>query len=186
MDSDAERVVQSELDSGERLLWAGRPIQGIKFRGTDVFMIPFSLLWGGFAIFWEVSVISSGAPFFFSLFGVPFVVVGLYIIFGRFFVEAKQRQNTFYGLSNQRIIIASGVLRKKVKSLNLRTLTDITLSESASGSGSISFGNSYPFASMFGGIAWPGMEQYLGPRFDLIEKAKTVYQQIREAQNKAT
>ncbi len=186
MNFDATKVIQSELESGEQLLWAGQPIQGVKLRGSDVLMIPFSFLWGGFAIFWEYSVIQNGSPFFFMLFGVPFVLVGLYIMFGRFFIEAKRRQKTLYGLSNERVIITSGLFRKKVKSLNLRTLTDISLSESANGNGSISFGNSSPFATMFGGISWPGMEEYTGPRFDLIKDAKRIYQQIREAQKSAT
>lgn len=186
MNFDATQVIQSELESGERLLWAGQPIQGIKLRDSDVFMIPFSFLWGGFAIFWEYSVIQNGAPLFFMLFGVPFVLTGIYIVLGRFFIEAKQRSKTFYGLSNERVVIASGLLRKKVQSLNLRTLTDISLSESSNGSGSISFGSSTPFASMFGGMSWPGMEQHIGPRFDLIKDVKRIYQQIREAQKNAT
>ena len=186
MNFNATQIIQKELEPRERLLWAGQPAQGAKLRGSDVFMIPFSFLWGGFAIFWEYSVIESGAPFFFMLFGVPFVLVGLYIMIGRFYVEAKQRSKTFYGVTNERVVIASGLFRKKVKSLNLRTLTDISLSESSNGSGSISFGNTSPFASMFGSMSWPGMEQHLGPRFDLINNAKQVYQQIREAQIHAT
>ena len=186
MNFDATQVIQSELEPRERLLWAGQPTQGVKLRGSDVFMIPFSFLWGGFAVFWEYSVIQNGTPFFFRLFGIPFVLVGLYIMFGRFFIEAKQRKKTFYGLTNERVVITSGLFRKKVKSLNLRTLTDISLSESSNGSGSVSFGNSSPFTSMFGGMSWPGMEQHVGPRFDLIQDAKRVYQQIREAQKNAT
>ena len=186
MNFDATQIIQKELEPREKLLWAGQPAQGIKLRGSDAFMIPFGFLWGGFAIFWEYSAMQSGAPFFFLLFGIPFVLVGLYIMFVRFYVEAKQRGNTFYGVTDERVVIASGLSRKKVTSLNLRTLTDISLSESSSGSGSITFGNSSPFASMFGGMSWPGMEQYLGPRFDLINNAKQVYQQIREAQKNAT
>ncbi len=185
MSFDARAFIQSEIDPGETLLWVGQPVQGVVLRGSDIFMIPFSFLWGAFAIFWEYSVITQGAPFFFIVFGIPFVLVGLYIMFGRFYVEAKQREKTFYGLPNERIVIASGLFRKKVKSLSLRTLTDISLSESSNGNGSISFGNSFPFAAMFAGVSWPGMEQYLGPRFDLISNAKQVYQQIREAQKNA-
>lgn len=153
MNFDATQVIQKEIEPKEKLLWADQPAQGIKLRGSDVFMIPFSFLWGGFAIFWEYSVMKSGAPLFFLLFGIPFVLIGLYIIFGRFYVEAKQRKNTFYGVTNERVIITSGLFRKKVKSLNLRTLTDISLSESSSGSGSITFGNTTPFSSIFGGIS---------------------------------
>jgi hypothetical protein len=39
---------------------------------------------------------------------------------------------------------------------------------------------------MFGSFAgWPGMEAYLGPRFDMIANVKTVYETIRTAQRAA-
>jgi len=47
------------------------------------------ILWAGFAIFWERSAIRDGDPF--HLVGVPFVVVGLYIVMGRFLVDAWRR-----------------------------------------------------------------------------------------------
>ncbi len=186
MEFDANRIIQSELEPRESLLWAGQPQQGARLRGSDIFLVPFSLMWGGFAIFWEYSVIEQGAPFFFTLFGVPFVLIGIYLIFGRFYVDSKQRHKTFYGISNERVIIVSGLFRKNVKSLNIRTLTDVSLSESSNGRGSITFGHSMPFASFFGGTGWPGMSDQLGPRFDLIERAKDVYQKIREAQRNAS
>ena len=52
-DSSISRI----LDGNERLIWSGRPRGGIRFRRQDIFMIPFSLLWGGFAFFWEFSVL---------------------------------------------------------------------------------------------------------------------------------
>ena len=148
-------------------------------------MTPFSLLWGGFAIFWEWSVIQSNAPAFFMLWGVPFVLIGLYLIFGRFIVEAQQRARTMYGVTNERVLIVSGLFNRKIKSLALRTLSDLSLSENSNGEGSITFGSTPPFASWFGGSAWPGMEAYAGPRFEEIPNARTVYNVIRDAQRAA-
>jgi hypothetical protein len=161
-----QNVIQAQLASGERLLWEGRPTQGIVFRAADAFMVPFGLLWGGFAFFWEYSVLSTGrTPLFFVLWGIPFVAVGLHFIVGRFFVDAKQRAHTFYGVTNQRVIIVSGILNSKVKSLNLRTLSDLTLDERSNGKGTISFGATNPFAQWTGGMAWPGMSSST-PAFD--------------------
>ena len=175
--------IRSELAPGEQVLWSGQPRQGLVVRGSDAFAIPFSLLWAGFAVFWLVTAARSGAPLPFVLFGVPFVVVGVYIVIGRFLVESKQREKTFYAVTQQRIIIASGLFSRRVKSLNLKTISDLSISERSDGSGTITFGAQHPMAAMFGGMsAWPGAEQYLGPRFELIAQARSVYEAIRKAQ----
>ena len=175
--------IRTELSPGEQVLWSGQPRQGIVVRSSDAFAIPFSLLWVGFAVFWLLSAAQSGAPLPFVLFGVPFVLVGAYIVVGRFFVEAKQRQNTFYAITPQRVIISSGLFSRKMKSLNLKTISDLSLSETSDGSGTITFGAQHPMAAMFGGMsAWPGAEQYLSPRLDLIPQARVVYEAIRKAQ----
>ena len=85
-------------------------------------MIPFSLMWGGFSFFWEYEAVKSGGPLFFDLWGVPFLLVGLYMIVGRFFYEAMLRSRTYYGLTNQRVIIISGLLSQTVKSLQVKPL----------------------------------------------------------------
>ena len=178
--------IKAQLSSGEKVLWSGQPKQGVIVRGADTFMIPFSLMWGGFAIFWEASVLKSDASAFFALWGIPFVLIGLYLIFGRFFFEAKQRAHTFYAVTNERILIVSGILNRKVKSLNLRTLSDLSLSEGKGDEGTISFGGDSPFSSMFGGFSsWPGMGSQMGPRFELIVGARSVFETIRGAQRAA-
>ena len=179
----AEAEIRRELTGQERIIWTGRPRQGIVMRPSDGIMIPFSLLWGGFAIFWETGAIRSGAPFFFMLWGIPFVLVGLYMIFGRFFVDSKQRERTFYGLTDQRVIIVSGLTGRKVKSLNLRTLSDVSLNEKSDRTGTITFGPTNPMASWWGGTAWPGAPQG-APSFEMIPDAKRIYEQLREAQSK--
>ncbi len=185
--------IRSELSKDETLIWVGQPKQGILFRSSDVFLIPFSLFWGGFAIFWEVGVISiphagNKAPIpvgiIFPLFGIPFVIIGLYLIFGRFIADAKRRTGTYYGLTDQRIIIVSGIFSRKVKSMNLRTLTDISLDEKTNGTGTITFGPTNPMAQWNRGFAWPGMTE-MTPSFEVIQNAKEVYEKIRNARSEA-
>lgn len=180
-----EQILASELSAGERLLWSGSPRKGIALRSSDLFLIPFSILWGGFAFFWEYSVYTSKAPLFFKLWGIPFILVGIYFIFGRFIVEAKQRENISYGLTTQRVIIVTGSRTRKVKSLQLKTLTDLSLSEKSDRTGTITFGPLNPMYAWFGATSWPGMGQHQTPSFDMIENAKMVYEKIRSAQNDA-
>ena len=156
--------IERELNSGEKLLWSGRPRQGFRLRPSDAFVIPFSLLWCGFAIFWEASVFKGNAPFFFRLWGVPFVLIGLYIVFGRFFADARTRARTYYGVTSERIIIVSGMFSRQIKSLSLRTLTDVSLTERGDGSGTITFGPQfpYPFGRQGNIGGWPGSSRIRG------------------------
>jgi hypothetical protein len=183
-DYEIESRVGKEIGAGERLLWSGRPRQGIILRPADALFIPFSLMWGGFAIFWEATVIRSGAPFFFKLWGIPFVLVGLYMIFGRFFTEAQQRARTIYAVTNERVIIISGLLKETLTSLNLRSLSDISVSEKSDGTGTISLGPSSPYA-WFATSGWPGGRQYMPAALDGIQNARAVYETIRQAQKAA-
>lgn len=186
MNQQTTNEIQRQLDSRESVLWSGQPRQRIMLRGSDLLGIPFSMLWGGFAIFWEYSAFIHGAPPFFLLFGVVFVAIGLYLIVGRFYVDAKQRARTVYAVTTDRVLIISGLGGQKIQSLALRTLSDVSLTESKDGFGSISFGNSFPLTSLFGGMSWPGMGRFSGPRLDTINNSKQVYQIIREAQKNAT
>jgi hypothetical protein len=150
-------------------------------------------MWGGFAIFWEAMALfmthkvpkdgPGAVTLIFPLFGIPFVLIGLYMIFGRFIVDAKRRSKTHYAITNQRIIVITGLRSLQIKSLNLRTLSDVSLSEKADKTGTITFGPTNPFTGWFGNMSWPGMPQS-GPSFEMIQEAKKVYDLLRDAQAK--
>lgn len=180
MESKTSNELKDCLDHNETLLWTGKPKTGILFRASDLFLIPFSILWCGFAIFWFVTALIS-APFFFALFGLPFVGIGLTLVFGRFIIDAKQRANTVYGLTEHRIIIKSGVYSKSIKSLNIKTISDIEYNEKSDGSGTITIGPKNPMAMWGNGMNWtPGAKQT--PSLDLIQDVRKVYNKIIEIQ----
>ena len=177
-----DAVLLAELGPSERLLWAGKPRGGICFRGQDLLAVPFSLMWCGFAIFWETGVVKSGAPFFFRLWGIPFVAIGLYLVLGRFFVDAFVRSKTFYRVTNERVLIVTTVFSRQTRSIDLRTLGDVSVSRRSDESGTISFGSPQPFGQIFG----PGFSKsrFSPPVFDMVENVKNVYELIISTQKK--
>ncbi len=179
---DAQQAIARELESGERLLWSGVPPEGFLLRRTDALMIPFSLMWGGFAFFWEATALRHKAPIFFKLWGIPFVLFGLYMIFGRFFVDAKQRSRTAYGVTDRRVILIYGVFSKGLKSLPLKSLTEISLSEKSDGTGTVIFGPGQQPWGRWQGSRWFPTDGYESPCFESIPRAKEVYFTIRQAQ----
>jgi hypothetical protein len=183
LDDSSAAALRELLEPGERLLWSGRPMLGLMLRASDAIAIPFSLLWCGFAVFWEWSVISIGsAPWFFELWGIPFVAVGFYFVFGRFVVDAYQRGRTFYGITDQRAVILIEGWRRTVRTLALEGLTEIDFAEGRGGRGTLTFGRDALGA--YRGFAlrgWPGGAG-LAPRFDGIENASEVLRTIRKAQ----
>jgi hypothetical protein len=182
MYDEADKNITAELGAGERLVWSGRPRRGVRFTASDVFLVPFSLLWCGFAVFWERNVLRMGAPLFFAIWGVPFIALGLYMVFGRFIADAVRRGKTFYGLTDRRAIIVSGIFTREVKRIDLASLDEISVSERADRSGTISLGTvapKYALASRMFSPSWPGMRNHLPPAFEMIEDAKAVYEKIR-------
>ncbi len=170
------------LLDGERVLWSGRPCRGLLLTGRDVFPIPFSLLWGGFALFWETLVVTKSAPGFFQLWGVPFVLFGLYMIAGRFIVDARLRANTTYAVTNRRIVITRSGLFNKTVSLSLDRLPEVQLAKRSDGSGTLRFGPSavyWGWASGGFGYWSPALDPT--PQFIGIPDAQRVFDLIQRA-----
>jgi hypothetical protein len=183
IDDEDRRALARELTPEERLLWAAHPHRGLLLTGADLYMIPLSLFWCGFSIFWEMRALASQkVAASFPLFGIPFLAIGLYLVVGRFFGDAVRRKRTFYGLTARRIIIVAGIFSRQVKSIELGALGETSLSERADGSGTITLGqpggpNGWAFTRM--GPSWPGASRTLPPMLEAIDNARGVYQKIR-------
>lgn len=135
--TDEYYFARSYLAPGESILWKGKPGKGHLLTPWDAYMIPFSIFWCGFAIFWEVGVLTSGAPFFFGIWGIPFILIGLYLVCGRFFHTAWLRKRTAYVITNKKIIRKRG---KRVDMLGAGNLPSTHITTFADGNGNIRFG----------------------------------------------
>lgn len=174
-------ALSGRLLRGERILWSGTPLQGLAFSPQDWFLVPFTALWAGFAVFWEFSVLTTRAPGFFGVFGIPFVLIGLFILAGRFVADAWIRQSTSYAITNQRILILRSRPSSNCVALPLDRLPEVSLIERANGSGTIRFGPALnPLVRNAGFASWiPALNAT--PQLIGIEHARRVFDLIQQA-----
>jgi len=175
----AEDELRSHLDSGEKLLWAGRPAQGIVLTRQDGYLIPFGVL-----------LVAAGLRF------IPMVIY--IVIVGRLLANLWYRSRLIYGVTDRRAIILSGMRRRSVQSIYFSSLITLKLEERRNRSGTIYFGEDHPTPSYWHGAHYgpygpefgqvddipyaPGGRTRLGEeQFFRIVDAKKVYTTLHEA-----
>ena len=171
----------AELLPGETIQWTGRPNPNVIFHDEDIGIIPFSLLWGGFAIFWLLS--ASGIWDVFShrtnqtfgwfgiIWGTPFVLVGQYFIWGRFVYARWKKKRTYYAITTRRaLIVEYGWRGRKAVSAYFEALPTIEKKVRSDGVGRIAFGGPVTGEFRFGKSNTPRP-----PTFDDVDNADDVY-----------
>lgn len=136
MDYTQPNWINSYLTPDEYVLWNGRPGKGNLLTKQDVFMVPFSIMWCGFAIIWETTVLMASTPLLFKLWGIPFVCVGLYMVFGRFIMKSYMRKETVYVITNKRIF---SCLKNRVDTIDYPIYPTKSLTRHPNGYGTICF-----------------------------------------------
>lgn len=164
----------------ERVIWSGRPARGVLFTPRDAFLLPFSVLWLGFAVVWTVGASLAGGAF--GLFGVLFIAFGAFFMGGRFWLDAWLRGRTFYAVTDRRVLILRSGPFSDFTAVALDRLPDARISEGKGGRGAIRFGQRAPIFGGNGFSIWvpalDGTPQFLGIAdarkvFDLIQHAST-------------
>jgi hypothetical protein len=141
-------TLANELMRGEKVTWQGRPDASRLLTRADLYRIPFSLLWLGFVVFWEAGVLGlldhtrNRAPVWFALWGIPFIAVGLYMVFGRFWVRRVRRRHTTYAVTDRRVLsIVEGRFRTTRNAQFIDRIPTINVAARGDGSGTVVFGN---------------------------------------------
>jgi hypothetical protein len=170
----------SYLAPREIIRWTGQPQQGLVLRPIDALLIPFSILWCAFAVFWETTVWRGGGPIFFMLWGGAFVCVGLYFVFGRFFADAYMRSKTHYALTDQRALILGVLSGNDLTTIDLRSTSEIRYQDIDGSRGSIAFG---PDPGPFRGVGiWHSTSRH-APAFFRTPDASGAYRLIQAAKS---
>ncbi len=171
------------LASGERIIWQGQPTQGFRLAPQDALAVPFAAFWL-FIVLTICLLTFTGEmkdvpPMTYFMLPV-FVIIGLYMLVGRFLVDRVTRRHVHYYLTTERAVIESGMFRPNRRSVSLAATPEIGFQGRRSGRGTVQFGS----ANMFGVVppSWPGGSQFLPPAFDDIDDAERVYGLALEAQ----
>jgi hypothetical protein len=185
-------AVQPELSSSESVLWAGQPSRRIIFHKQDWFMIPFSLFWGGFAIFWEGAVAGlwgsgnrpTGSWVFGMIWGIPFVVIGQYLVWGRFFYAAWKKKRIHYGVTNRRVIVVQEGPKRHMASAYLDTLPVLIKEIGSKGIGTLRFAplSTSPRNRTSGD--WDIVTTGTVPTFVDVEDVESVYRLVSDLREK--
>src|SRR5699024_10833697 len=57
---------------GEYILWEGAPEKGLSLTSRDIVLLPFSVIWLGFALFWEYLAVTTSRSPLMVVWGLPF------------------------------------------------------------------------------------------------------------------
>lgn len=181
-----------DLSEGESVQWTGRPNTSVIFHPEDAFMIPFSLMWGGFAIFWLLGASGiwsgwsskpmHGVQLFGIIWGTPFVLIGQYLIWGRFVYAWWKKCRTYYVLTNRRaLIVLYGLSGRSTTSAYLSNLQTIDKRVRGDGIGSIAFGGPVT-AEWRSGRNNPPRP----PTFEDVDDAESVYREVEKVRSRAS
>ncbi|TKV56932.1 hypothetical protein FDO65_19045 [Nakamurella flava] len=114
-----DQVIRPHVEPGETLLWTGRPDPAKWPQGWSLSL--FGLAWVAAVVFIVVDRLpGSDTPWPAVLMLVPFFVIGVYLLFGRFFVNRWAKQHTRYGLTDRRAIMVGP--RDRLTTVDLSTV----------------------------------------------------------------
>src|SRR3954470_12796021 len=128
-----------DLLPGERVLWAGEPVQRPLYVAADGVIAPAGLILAVAALWFLLAKQPSGGT---MAGAVIMLVIGVYGAVGRSAVRYLALGRTTYAVTDSRIIARSGLFRQKERASELAGLSAPALKTGPSRTGTIAFGGS--------------------------------------------
>jgi hypothetical protein len=126
-----------------------------------------------------------------ALWGIPFILIGQYMIWGRFFYTAWKKGRTYYGITNKRVLVLNTGASRKITDAYFSNLDSVSLSVQPNGIGTIQFApeTQTPSAWGFGSRRRQGFQMDIDLSrlvfFDIAD-ARNVYQLIQTQRGNAS
>jgi len=128
-------TVRHELEPGEKIEWMAPPApQFFSSASTPVFL--FSIPWTAFALFWIIGASQSSEGL--SLFGVPFILIGIWMMSSPLWVYYKTLQSV-YVITDKRAITVEGGRSLSIRSYPPEMLQSVYRRERKNGTGDVIF-----------------------------------------------
>lgn len=180
---DGERspnlALKPYLREGETVLWTGTPFEKAAYR-PPLPAILFLCFWFAFVIFWTVSASVMGGAF--GLFGIPFLLVGGFMLWFLTAGIARQGRHTLYAVTDSRAIILIETSRgMSCLDYAFSRLSGVSLRNVRNGSGTIEFlspETMYLRSISYGAATRRG--RLYGGSFEMIADVDRVYRMISE------
>jgi hypothetical protein len=188
-DRKAAVILRELLAPGERLLWCGRPRRLFGCPSESVLELLILLAASAIEGYWLQDLQPRGNSvlvFTAIISGILFAMVAVAVV-GRFLfrwlvVDLWRRLSSIYGVTDARlIIVSSGGLQRKARSVPLESLTEISLRPGRSQHGTITFGRDVVHA-FYGWDRSRAIKEGLAPAFENIEDAAAILRIIGKAQ----
>jgi hypothetical protein len=128
-----------DLLPGERVLWAGEPVQRPLYVAADGVTAPAGLVVAAVALWFLLSQQPAGVGMAAAL---VVLLLGLYGAIGRSAIRYLALGRTTYAVTDSRIIARSGLFRQKERSSELAGLSAPVLKPGRSGTGTLGFAES--------------------------------------------
>jgi hypothetical protein len=149
IEPELDAILRRELMAGERILWSGQPDPRRLYAAFAMWL--FAIPWTAFALFWEAMALfmlwggTTKTPaaitwtfgIVFPLFGLPFIVVGFYMLAMPFQAIAKAKR-TVFALTDRRMLRVTADKSREAESVMLRQMGPIKVKAGSDGYGTLS------------------------------------------------
>jgi hypothetical protein len=169
---------------GERLLWTGRPVQGLALRRSDLWVVPLT---AGFVFLGlrhdaqVAEVMLRSFDLTFAVRAAIFLGGGVYVGVARFFHDAWLRRRTLYAVSDRRLLFLRTGPFGWFRSIEIGYLPLLEYEEASGGRGTLTFDFEEQPKSWWALhlAGWFGIPSLSGSRcFDRIAGPRRVYDLI--------